>query len=381
MRKRIKRLAIGLLVLGVLSFVVWIALGLHGRLTLMREIALWRDMGIALVVEDRTEAETEAASDPRLDKAMRLYGEVPEYYRDTVDDYSSDAFDAMSEAVEAFADVRVLMHEITAESAGPWGGEVSVSISDIANLIDRLGSARRASRLFASEATVYAEQDDWVAASGSIEAGLVVGRRVNEHHALIAMLTTVAIDHAMIDRIEALYSEGGWPSDSAIDALREIDYRADIPSMLEGEALLYLQVSEVYSSSPLVLYDTAYALGQYRRVLKTIKTDQTPLRELVYELDPPWWAYLYKVSAVAFDQSTEVLTNAQARVDLAKTAIMLRRYKAEHGTYPARLAELTDVPTDPCSGGAFDYRREEDGFVLISSGDNDGEPIDWRWEK
>ena len=381
MRRWFKRVGIGLVILGVLSCVMWLALRLHGRLTLTREIVKWRDMGIPLVVEESTEAEAAATPCPRLVKAMTLYDKVPEHYRDIIDDYLSDDIDALAQGVEAFADVRVLMHEITAESAGPWGGEVSVSISDFDPLIDRLGSARRACRLFASEATVYAEQDDWAAASDSIEAGLVVGRRVNEHHALIAMLTTVAIDHAMIGRIEAIYAEGGWPNESAMDALREIDYRADIPSMLEGEALLYLQAPEVSSKSPLILYDTAYALGQYRRVIEAIKTDQTPLRELVYELDPPWWAYLYKVSAVAFDQSTKVLTKAQARVELTKTAIRLRQYKNEHGAYPAGLDELTDLPIDPWTGEAFEYRRDGEGFVLTSSGDYDGDPNDWHWEK
>ena len=63
-------------------------------------------------------------------------------------------------------------------------------------------------------------------------------------------------------------------------------------------------------------------------------------------------------------------------VALARSALIvvaLKQCKAEQGAYPAALEALSPqysktLPVDPFSGGAFHYRREGDGFVLYSVG-------------
>jgi hypothetical protein len=57
-----------------------------------------------------------------------------------------------------------------------------------------------------------------------------------------------------------------------------------------------------------------------------------------------------------------------------------------HQTYPESLEHLvgeviTKVPTDPFTGNAFHYRREENGFVVYSVGKDgvdDGGLETWR---
>jgi len=60
--------------------------------------------------------------------------------------------------------------------------------------------------------------------------------------------------------------------------------------------------------------------------------------------------------------------------------VALRLYRAEHGEYPAALAAvvpdyLEELPPDPFSGEPFRYRREGEGWLLWSvgeDGDDDG---------
>lgn len=78
-------------------------------------------------------------------------------------------------------------------------------------------------------------------------------------------------------------------------------------------------------------------------------------------------------------------TYCQARNRLLTTALALQAYRADHGAYPASLADLSpaylkSIPSDPFAlKGAFGYRREGERYVLWSVGpdcsDDNGKPI------
>ncbi len=61
--------------------------------------------------------------------------------------------------------------------------------------------------------------------------------------------------------------------------------------------------------------------------------------------------------------------------DLTKLAFALAEYRARHGSYPAKLADLVPkyvavVPKDIFSGGALHYKPQADGYLLYSVGPN-----------
>jgi hypothetical protein len=71
----------------------------------------------------------------------------------------------------------------------------------------------------------------------------------------------------------------------------------------------------------------------------------------------------------------EAADRVAMRLDLDKLAFSLAAYRADHGSYPARLTELTpkyaaEVPTDLFNDGELHYRREGEGFLLYSVGVN-----------
>jgi hypothetical protein len=63
------------------------------------------------------------------------------------------------------------------------------------------------------------------------------------------------------------------------------------------------------------------------------------------------------------------------RFDLTKLAFALAEYRARHGSYPAKLADLVPecvaaVPKDIFSGGALHYKPQAGGYLLYSVGPN-----------
>ncbi|MCD5390795.1 hypothetical protein LR007_02905, partial [candidate division NPL-UPA2 bacterium] len=66
---------------------------------------------------------------------------------------------------------------------------------------------------------------------------------------------------------------------------------------------------------------------------------------------------------------------SEAQIRAGKLALALKIYQAKKGTYPETLKALTpeilpQLPEDPFTGKDFIYRREEEGFIVYSLGQN-----------
>ena len=66
---------------------------------------------------------------------------------------------------------------------------------------------------------------------------------------------------------------------------------------------------------------------------------------------------------------------AETRIELTKLSFSLAAYRADHGSYPAKLADLmpkyaAEVPKDVFSGNEFHYKLDGDGYLLYSVGRN-----------
>ena len=77
--------------------------------------------------------------------------------------------------------------------------------------------------------------------------------------------------------------------------------------------------------------------------------------------------------------AVEMVLNAEdrgnMRLELTKLAFALAEYRAQHGVYPAKLADLVPkyvaaIPADVFSGGALHYKPQADGYLLYSVGPN-----------
>lgn len=77
----------------------------------------------------------------------------------------------------------------------------------------------------------------------------------------------------------------------------------------------------------------------------------------------------------ALSAAMEAEGRAMALGRMNEVTFAMAAYRAEHGNYPATLADLereqkTPLPRDPFSEEAFRYRREGQGFVVYSVGPN-----------
>ncbi len=381
MRKWIKRLALGLVILISLLSIVWVAVLMTGKKRLDEELAYWRDRGVEVEIHAGADINTSETGDPRILRVIELYADVPESTLDLINSSDEADPDALGDAVRSCDEVLVLIHKIAAAEQAIWKEDVLTSPDRLDDLVVRLTYPRSIARLLDAEALVRARTGDLDGACESIAAGLSIGRQVGEHHATIAVLVQAAIDEQMIDRLESIYSHGGLPTQQVIDAISQIDMPAKFLPTLQWEGVHMTRVGTGHALSPWSLHDTAYSLEQYRRMTESIETYGVPLRELEFWGDHPWWAMKYTLIEPGLHSLTKGLIHLQARIEMAKTAVRLRKYKMEHGAYPQWLDELKGLPADPYSGKAFEYQSQNDGFMLISYMRGGGKRMEWRWEE
>ncbi|MFG0328713.1 MAG: hypothetical protein ACF8PN_02335 [Phycisphaerales bacterium] len=82
------------------------------------------------------------------------------------------------------------------------------------------------------------------------------------------------------------------------------------------------------------------------------------------------------VASVA-GQMERVVDSARSHRAIARLALDLRDYRAEHGVYPD--PSTYEAPIDPWTGRPISYRIDGAGFILFSPAPIGGEPIEWRW--
>lgn len=88
----------------------------------------------------------------------------------------------------------------------------------------------------------------------------------------------------------------------------------------------------------------------------------------------PWWAMLAKMTVPVFAQVRAAADRCEATVEAVKAMLALDRCRAANGSYPDTLGGAQGFGCrfgdDPFSGKAFVYRRQGDGYVLSSIGDD-----------
>jgi hypothetical protein len=92
-------------------------------------------------------------------------------------------------------------------------------------------------------------------------------------------------------------------------------------------------------------------------------------------VNAPRYRIISKMLLPALTRSHLNEAQHEAKIGLAQLALGLKIYKAEKGNYPDTLADLVpgilpELPKDPFTGRDFVYKREGEGFLLYSLGQN-----------
>jgi hypothetical protein len=172
-------------------------------------------------------------------------------------------------------------------------------------------------------------------------------------------------------------------------ALAEQDLGADFLTAMRGERALGLAASEgdkrVFPRGPADrLYHREGALARgfelgtldyWERALPIMAEPSVTSVAKLTSLGRPrvGWrggvGVLAAILAPIFPRAVSKRDQTQARLDLWRLALALRRYRAAHGQYPTGLDQLGQpVLQDPFSGKPYVYRPQGTGFLVYSFG-------------
>jgi hypothetical protein len=122
-------------------------------------------------------------------------------------------------------------------------------------------------------------------------------------------------------------------------------------------------------------------LVYFRAVAKMVSQSKRPSWEVRKELGrlEPWMVGRPLKKIMFFVQDFAIFYGHEARIDAglgnAEIALACHIYKSKHGDYPSSLRDLTpemlaSLPLDPFTGTDYIYRKNNDGFIVYSVGDD-----------
>lgn len=291
-------------------------------------------------------------------------------------------------------------------------------------LLPHLRHLRTCSRLLAIKAKLEAENGEIDKSLHTCLTGLKTAKAVSTEPILISQLVRNALDNIALVTLEDVLKKGKGTIDryqSLIDEIRkeredEITYfgllgeriifgmqefprlqrkmreewmrmgkeeRAKAFEELFGKGQPTKDLEDAFLKTPETFFDNQ-ELCYLRTMAKMISLTKEPYwqvrgksEEFSKELDmlPKEKAILTQMLVPALSRAY----NQEARIDAllgdAEIALACYIYKAKHGEFPSSLKELTpgilpNLPLDPFTGKNYIYRKEREGFVVYSVGDN-----------
>ena len=318
-----------------------------------------------------------------------------------------------------------LMREATARPQcrfdTQWQSVVGVAFPHYAKM-------RSLARFENAAAAVASFQGNQAEALDRLRIGLVASRRASDAPLLIPLLVGAAMDAMVMRSAEYVVSRGPLPEDKArqlAEELSRVDYRQVLVKAFRGERVCGLECFEMvkngsgraggplYGASSATLFSFEEFLMSfygtpagpvlhpvlYRDELLYLRLrdrqeeigakpwrEAQPLsKQLQAEADhAPWWAAVTKMAIFVSSRVQAKAETATARRELLQIVLGLKAYRQRNGSYPEKLDALRTidwpVPLDRFSGKPFVYRRQGDGFLLYSIGQNlkdDGGRPNW----
>jgi len=134
------------------------------------------------------------------------------------------------------------------------------------------------------------------------------------------------------------------------------------------------------SGDPLTAEDLAYYAETMAEVSALAGRPYYEIRDRLAALraervdGAPWYAEITRLVMPAFERAAMRQAQAEAGAGTGRLAAALRLYRERNGSYPESLGSLRgilpDPPVDPFTGSPFRYRREGEGFVVWSPGED-----------
>lgn len=278
-------------------------------------------------------------------------------------------------------------------------------------LLPHLVKMRNLGRFLTAAANSLAEQRDAEAACHCVQLQLILAHHLHDEPLLISQLVRTALITLATESLQRICSQVSLPANASelLDPwLAHAEERAPWVLAFHGERILLgewafagtpeevgkrLQdVGAVPRPALFTPEQLAAELAAYRGLMLRLTTAldlpyvqaQEELAKIRAEAARPSAIRVTANLVPSLEPCVRKVAESQAGVRIARIALRLERYRAEHAAYPVQFteADLTGIAPesciDPFTGQPFRYRTAGKGFVLYSVGpdavDNDGRP-------
>lgn len=276
-------------------------------------------------------------------------------------------------------------------------------------LLPHLNHMRYITRLFCARALLEAESGDVEKAVNTLLIGLRISNHLKDEPIEISQLLRIFCDGMIIECIKNIADSKSISLEQANVIISELSTRKDIKPFIKGEdnqrilGIWFFQdmLHNKIPLSVLLAFDNWY----FPRKVKIISSLILPLYKPILKkdflfyltLEPqlqdsfnlPYCEFIknnpiekgipryYRISLYFFrgeqlpdpyNMILKGIARHQANIEICKTGLALKIYKAKNGAYPETLSFLSEVPIDPFSGKELIYKKSGDGFILYSLG-------------
>lgn len=234
-------------------------------------------------------------------------------------------------------------------------------------------------------------------AADSFHASLAMGMHIRQEPILISQLVGSAMDGISADGLGGTSLNSG-SLESFIGRLDPEAIRRTYAQSLVGEVYFAVQTfmrGDMASllegrwdwlKDPLRPHDVAYYVETMTEIISLSDLPYHEMREKMEILEKtrmensPYYAEATRELLPGISSVARNIAKSEARLNMAKIALDLDRYRAKHGHFPTTLHSLSGtVPSDPLTGQAFRYRLEGSGFVLETTATGDQvQDLSWK---
>jgi hypothetical protein len=270
--------------------------------------------------------------------------------------------------------------------------------------INYLGEFRQSFHLIALEASFHAQNNQPDAAIESISTLFSLARFLEKEPLIISQLVRIACQTKALEALEYVINQIKF-SDQQLNAIsRTIEDTKNPDAMLYGfageracgmdiftkptEQKLALLGGQAIPASLIPLYAAIGMADQdaisYLDIMsKSVQACKLPLKErleVAKSIDTeigeiPKIRYLAKAMTPAVARVTEMDCRIMSRLDGARVALAVERYRLANGKLPESLKDLVptfleSVPIDPFDSKPLKYKKLDPGFVIYSIGED-----------
>lgn len=270
-------------------------------------------------------------------------------------------------------------------------------------LLPHLNSMREAMRLLCIKAIVEAKSGNMEKAFDTLLIGLKISNHLKDEPLLISQLVRIACDGILVECIEGISNSRSIPIEKSKLIMDELTVHKDnepFVKCMDGERIIFgmwtferilrgkpQDLKEIIdmtspSSVPLAVIGTFLVNPIFKKDFACYLTLITKAQDSLYynkvkegdELIPKY-CIITNIFLPAVGRVQENIVRHQAYIDICRTGLALKIYKAKNGNYPEKLESLApefleEVSVDPFSSEDLIYKKSANGFILYSVGPN-----------